>query len=55
MSVKGDLVQLLKPYFLVNILLSLSYVVLKRVPGLCNHLFNTEDCEFDGVSAYRLW
>ncbi|ENN75002.1 hypothetical protein HUJ04_000069 [Dendroctonus ponderosae] len=48
MSVKGDLVQLLKPYFLVNILLSLSYVVLKRVPGLCNHLFSTDDCEFDG-------
>lgn len=48
MSIKQDLIQLLKPYYLVNIILSLSYVVLKRIPGVCNYLFNTDNCEFDG-------
>ncbi|KAJ3618413.1 hypothetical protein MTP99_006411 [Tenebrio molitor] len=48
MSIKADLKQLLKPYYLFNILLSLSYVVLKRAPGLCNYLFHVEECEFDG-------
>lgn len=50
MSFKQDLIQLLKPYYLFNILLSGSYVVLKRTPGLCNYIFSTDTCEFDGVS-----
>ncbi|XP_076254023.1 thioredoxin-related transmembrane protein 2 homolog isoform X2 [Rhynchophorus ferrugineus] len=48
MSLKSDLVQLLKPYYLVNIILSLSYVTLKRIPGVCNYLFSTDNCEFEG-------
>jgi len=48
MSLKNDLIQLLKPYYLVNIFLSLSYIVCKKTPGLCNYLFNTEECEFEG-------
>lgn len=48
MSLKNDLLQLLTPYYLVNFILSLSYVVLKRIPGVCNYLFNTDNCEFDG-------
>lgn len=50
MSFKNDLKQLIKPYYLINIALSLSYVVLKRLPGICNYLFNVEECEFEGVS-----
>ncbi|RZC42547.1 thioredoxin-related transmembrane protein 2 -like protein [Asbolus verrucosus] len=48
MSIKTDIKQLFKPYYLFNILLSLSYVILKRTPGLCNYLFNVQECEFDG-------
>ncbi|KAJ8950769.1 hypothetical protein NQ318_011262 [Aromia moschata] len=48
MSFKQDIIQLLKPYYLFNILLSLSYVILKRVPGVCNYLFASDTCEFDG-------
>ncbi|XP_044261327.1 thioredoxin-related transmembrane protein 2 homolog [Tribolium madens] len=48
MSIKADFKQLLKPYYLFNIILSLSYVILKRTPGVCNYLFHVEECEFDG-------
>ncbi|XP_050302008.1 thioredoxin-related transmembrane protein 2 homolog [Anthonomus grandis grandis] len=48
MSVKKDLLQLLRPYYLVNIILSLSYIVIKRIPGVCNYIFNTDNCEFEG-------
>lgn len=54
MSLKKDLIQLLKPYYLVNVVLSLSYVVLKRLPRVCNYLFEVEECEFEGVSEVRL-
>ena len=36
--------------YILNILLSISYVALKRIPGVCNYLFNTTECELDGVS-----
>lgn len=48
MSLKTDILQLLKPYYFINIILSLSYIILKRVPGVCNYLFNTDNCEFNG-------
>ncbi|XP_072394886.1 thioredoxin-related transmembrane protein 2 homolog [Diabrotica undecimpunctata] len=48
MSFKQDLKQVLKPYYIFNILLSLSYVALKRTPGVCNYLFVTSGCEFEG-------
>ncbi|XP_018561692.1 thioredoxin-related transmembrane protein 2 homolog [Anoplophora glabripennis] len=48
MSFKQDLKQLLKPYYIFNILLSLSYVFLKRMPGLCNYIFASDTCEFEG-------
>lgn len=50
MSIKHDLIQLCKPYYLFNILISLSYILLKRIPGVCNYVFSTDNCEFDGVS-----
>ena len=52
MSIKKDLVLLLKPYYWVNILLSLSYLLAKRTPYICTHLFSHkeskgEECELD--------
>ncbi|RVE46099.1 hypothetical protein evm_009263 [Chilo suppressalis] len=47
MSFKGDLRQLLKPYYWVNILLSISYVICKRTAIICNFLFPNADCELD--------
>lgn len=53
MSFKKDVVLLIKPYYWVNILMSLSYIVAKRAPMICNYvwtyLFNQADqCELDG-------
>uniref|UniRef100_A0A1B0DJL8 Uncharacterized protein n=1 Tax=Phlebotomus papatasi TaxID=29031 RepID=A0A1B0DJL8_PHLPP len=49
MSFKKDLVLLLKPYYWVNILLSLSYIIAKRAPYVCTILFDqAEQCELDG-------
>ncbi|XP_023018777.2 thioredoxin-related transmembrane protein 2 homolog [Leptinotarsa decemlineata] len=48
MSFKNDLKQLFKPYYIFNILLSFSYIVIKRLPIVCNYVFSTNDCEFDG-------
>lgn len=48
MSLKSDFKQLFKPYYLFNLLLSFSYIIFKRTPGVCNYLFNVEECEFDG-------
>lgn len=47
MAFKGDLRQLLKPYYWVNILLSVSYVTCKRTSLICNFLFPDSDCELD--------
>ncbi|XP_039762378.1 thioredoxin-related transmembrane protein 2 homolog [Pararge aegeria] len=47
MSFKKDLRQLLKPYYWVNIILSITYVVSKRTPLICNFLFPEADCELD--------
>lgn len=49
MSFKEDLILLRKPYYLVNILLSLSYLISKRIPVVC-HILGQEECELDGVS-----
>ncbi|KAK9876117.1 hypothetical protein WA026_011235 [Henosepilachna vigintioctopunctata] len=48
MSIKQDLKQLMKPYYMFNILLSLSYIAFKRVPILCHNFFETDHCEFEG-------
>lgn len=50
MSFKKDLRLLVKPYYLINILLSVSYIFSKRVPVICNYVFAQNDCELDGVS-----
>jgi len=51
MTLKKDLKLLIKPYYWINILLSLSYIIAKRTPILCNYLFyqkSDERCELDG-------
>lgn len=48
MTFKKDLVLLLKPYYWVNIILSLSFLVTKRMPFVCHALFHQpEGCELD--------
>ncbi|XP_033224207.1 thioredoxin-related transmembrane protein 2 homolog isoform X2 [Belonocnema kinseyi] len=46
MSLKKDLMLLRKPYYLVNILLSLTYVISKRIPMVC-HMLGQAECELD--------
>ncbi|KAK9681026.1 Thioredoxin [Popillia japonica] len=48
MSFKKDLIQLCKPYYVVNLILTFSYIICKRTPILCTYLFATDDCELDG-------
>lgn len=53
MSFKKDAALLIKPYYWVNILMGISYIVAKRAPMICNYLwtylFNQADqCELDG-------
>ncbi|XP_012266460.1 thioredoxin-related transmembrane protein 2 homolog [Athalia rosae] len=48
MSFKKDLHLLIKPYYLVNTIISLSYIVAKRVPAVCNYLFLQNECELNG-------
>jgi hypothetical protein len=53
MSFKKDLRLVVKPYYFINLLLSLTYVAAKKTPFLCNYLHpylfpNEEVCEFDG-------
>lgn len=49
MSLKKDLTLIIKPYYLVNILLSISYILVKKTPVLCSYLFTTKEsgCELD--------
>lgn len=50
MAFKNDLKLLAKPYYWINIILSLSYVIAKRTPIICNELFshkNEDRCELD--------
>jgi hypothetical protein len=53
MSFKKDFILLFKPYYLVNILLSLSYLAAKKIPFICNILFSStsSQCELDSVST----
>ena len=51
MTFKEDLVLLLKPYYWVNILLSISYLVAKKAPVICEKLVLgplSEQCELNG-------
>ncbi|XP_031632340.1 thioredoxin-related transmembrane protein 2 homolog [Contarinia nasturtii] len=50
MGFKKDFILLTKPYYCVNILLSLSYLLAKKAPGICVYLFTPKEseCELDG-------
>lgn len=53
MSFKKDLRLVIKPYYWINIILSLTYIIAKKTPILCDYLHpyifpHEEVCEFDG-------
>lgn len=54
MPFKKDLRLLLKPYYFINILLSLSYIISKRISIICNYVFAQAECELDGVSHLNM-
>lgn len=52
MTFKKDLRLVIKPYYWINILLSLTYILAKKTPVLCEYLHEymfakEEVCEFD--------
>lgn len=49
MGFKKDFVLLAKPYYWVNIVLSVSFLLARKTPGLCSYLFTTAEsqCELD--------
>lgn len=48
MGLKKDLITLLKPYYWVNVILSLSYITAKRVTAICHLVFpDKTECELD--------
>ncbi|KAK5638791.1 hypothetical protein RI129_013086 [Pyrocoelia pectoralis] len=55
MSFKEDFKQLLKPYYIFNVILSISYIICRKTPGICNYLFSVEECEFDGRESEILF
>ncbi|XP_011869793.1 PREDICTED: thioredoxin-related transmembrane protein 2 homolog [Vollenhovia emeryi] len=55
MSFRKDLKLLVKPYYLINIFLSVSYILFKRLPVVCNYIFSQDDCEFDGRESEILF
>lgn len=53
MTFKTDLRLVVKPYYWVNILLSLTYIMAKKTPIMCSYLHpymfpHEEMCELDG-------
>lgn len=55
MSFKKDLHLLLRPYYWVNILLSLSYITAKKLPFLCALVFPAAECELDSRESEILF
>lgn len=57
MSLKKDIRLLLKPYYYVNIVLSISYLVAKKLPIVCTFLFphSETQCELDSRESEILF
>lgn len=58
MAIKKDLLLLMKPYYWVNILLSLSYLIAKRAPYACSRLLPIDkdgECELDSRETQILF
>lgn len=57
MTFKRDLSLLTKPYYWVNILLSISFLVAKKMPGVCSYLFPSkeDECELDSRETQILF
>ncbi|OXU18271.1 hypothetical protein TSAR_014329 [Trichomalopsis sarcophagae] len=52
---KRDLRQLMRPYYLINIFLSVSYIFAKKLPYICHFLFSQTECELDDREAEILF
>ncbi|XP_046675508.1 thioredoxin-related transmembrane protein 2 homolog [Homalodisca vitripennis] len=57
MKISKDIRLLFKPYYYVNIILSLSYIVSKKLPFLCSFIFPSSEsqCEFDSRESEILF
>lgn len=55
MSIKKDLRLLIKPYYLINLFLSLSYIIGKKITWVCLNIFAKKDCELDGKETEILF
>lgn len=48
---------LLKPYYLVSFFMTIAFLVVRKAPGLCEHLATEREdgnsCDFDWVRAWR--
>lgn len=46
---------LLKPYYITSVLMTIAFPVVRKLPGLCEHLATQRDdgnsCDFDWVSS----
>lgn len=49
---------LLKPYYITSVLMTIAFPVVRKLPGLCEHLATDRDdgnsCDFDWVSSTEL-
>lgn len=47
---------LLKPYYITSLLLTIAFLVVRKTPGLCEHLASDREdgnsCDFDWVSMW---
>lgn len=48
---------LLKPYYVCSFLLTVAFLLVRKAPGLCEHLATQREdgnsCDFDWVRAWR--
>lgn len=56
MAFLHDIKELVRPYYLVNCILSISFLVLKTVSPMCMYLFpvGESQCELDMVNTFFL-
>uniref|UniRef100_A0A1B6MRG7 Thioredoxin domain-containing protein n=1 Tax=Graphocephala atropunctata TaxID=36148 RepID=A0A1B6MRG7_9HEMI len=57
MKISKDIRLLCKPYYYVNIILSISYIISKKLPILCSFVFSSSEsqCEFDSRESEILF
>lgn len=48
MGLKQELIAVRNPYYWINLIVCLSYIIAKRIPATCGVLFKHEHCDLDG-------